>query len=151
MQACSQSKLAPSLAVACSLLWPWSEQVAAQRVDCTRQQLATLFVSVTDQTTRAPLRNALITTRWQDALVRQNTARTDSTGRATLCVPLHQNVTLRASYVDIDAPAPIAFSQNGPVATQAISIDVPGSLVRGRVFDQQSGSRIRAVRGPARS
>ncbi len=140
---CSQSKLVLAAGVACCLQLASASASAQQNEPCNTGPMATLLATVADETTRMPLAGALVIARWQGG-DRQSSARTDSAGRATLCVPAHQPVTIRSSYFDVTSSL-ATLSIAGATTTHATTINVPGSLVRGRVIDQQTGAPIARV------
>lgn len=142
---CSQIKLGFTLPVACCLLLAEVAPLAGQGNECARRQLASMLAIVTDQTTRAPLFGATVSARWDAHGDRQTSAQTDSAGRVIICIPLQQSVLLRSSYRDIKTAHTTTVSLASAFGVQAFVIDVPGSLVRGRVFDQQNGNAVSGV------
>ena len=137
MIAYPQTKLGKAGAVAwCALLWAelaW----AGQYVPGCADGLATLNETLIDHTTRVPLTNGRVAVSWSDDRDRVVTTRTDSTGRASICVPVQRPLTIKTSYGDVQSTWQTTLSR----ATNAHTtyLDIPGSFVRGRVLDQQTG------------
>ena len=142
--ACSQTKLRSAATVACLLLLASTELRAQQPGECTAGQ-ARVSASVSDRLTRSPLTGATVNARWRDQVDRQHNATTDSAGRVAFCVPQNQTVTLRSTYMDYDVAVPTTLTLTTPATAYNAVIDVPGSLVRGRVVDLQTGAPVARV------
>lgn len=140
----SQIKLRLGIAVVCYLLVHATAWAGQQQVACT-DGFSRLNYVVFDSNTRLPLTGALVTASWRAPAQRTTTTRTDSTGRAALCIPEQHNVTIRSAYRDHNTPAPIILAANRSGSTHTAFIDVPGVLVRGRVLDQQTNSPVPQV------
>lgn len=141
---CPQTKLAVLPAVACCLAIIAGGPVTAQVRECASGQTR-VVVTVTDLSTGALLAGAAVNARWRADTEHRLDAHTDSAGRATLCFPMHQTVTLRAAYRDHITAAATTLALTGPSTFYAATIDVPGSLVRGRVVDMQTGAPVPRV------
>jgi hypothetical protein len=141
---CPQTKLAALPAVACCLAVFAGNPVAAQVRECASGQ-ARVVATVADHSTGAPLAGAGISARWRADTDQRLDATTDSAGRALLCFPLHQTVTLRSAYRDHTTAESTTLALTSPSTFYAAMIDVPGSLVRGRVLDMQTGAPIPRV------
>ena len=141
MVAYSQIKLASAAAVACCTFLLAAGAGAAQHSFPCNNGYTGLSQRVLDQSTHVPLVNARVTATWNDGTDRQVASVTDSAGRALLCVPLSRALRIRSTYAELNSSWQTTLTQPNPSA-QTVYIDVPGSLVRGRVIDQQTGLPI---------
>ena len=89
-----------------------------------------------------PLPGSVIQARWRADVERQLTMTSDSAGRAGFCIPQQQTVTLRATYREYTTIAPMTIAATSATVTYQPFIDVPSSLVRGRVVDAQTGAPV---------
>ncbi len=140
-----ESKVTLAVPVACCLLFAVGQSVVAQEFrECEPGQVR-VAAGVTDRVTGVPLEGASVHARWREGADRQLHVKTDSIGRALLCIPPQQTVTLRSTYQDFSTAQPTTYTLTSLSATYAAVIDVPGSLVRGRVVDMQSGGAVPRV------
>jgi hypothetical protein len=141
----SQSKLALAAPIAGLLmLWARGGATAQQFQDCETGRVR-VAATVTDRVTGIALKGAAVNARWHEGTDRQVHANTDSAGRALLCIPPQQTVTFRSTYDAFGTKEPTTFSFTALTGNYAGVIDVPGSMVRGRVLDMQSGAALARV------
>jgi hypothetical protein len=99
----------------------------------------TLTQTVLDEQSRVPLVSARVTASWQG--VQQRDLRTDSLGRATLCLVPQQTTLIRITYLDRNTSWQIVPSEGKPIQQTSV-LDVQSTSVRGRVVEDQSGTGI---------
>jgi hypothetical protein len=115
---------------------------AQQVAPCTSDGLAALLLTVEDRQTQVALGDALVTASWQTDRSYEFRARTDSTGRTLICAPPDLPVTLRVSHHNVRAGPYTATLTLSRQLARTIRLELPGSLLRGTVLDQQTGTPI---------
>jgi hypothetical protein len=109
-------------------------ELRAQSVSC-----VTLTQTVLDEQSRVPLVSARVTATWQGVL--QRDVRTDSLGRATICLAPQQSTVVRISYLDKNTSWQTVATEGKPIHQSSL-LDVPAVSVRGRVMDDATGAGV---------
>jgi hypothetical protein len=140
MFSCSQTRIACAIVMMSAA--PLGVLGAQQLLPpCDASVIAPLQETVIDRQTRVPLRDALIVINWLEAgTARQVSARTDSMGRALLCLPAAQEAEIRVTYGNVQS-APVPFTTSS-TQTHMTRLDVPGVAVRGQVVDESTNAPV---------
>jgi hypothetical protein len=133
---------AMSVAALCAMQGASGIAIAGPLQPCSSRGLATLVVTIRDRPTQIPLRGALLTAIWQQDGDQSTRLYTDSVGRATICAPPTQPITLQASYQQVRSPVHTMMLALGMPAAHTIELDPPTALLRGVVRDELTGSPI---------